>query len=132
MAFWFGARDRAGRWLVGLVALAWAPGCGAAGYAVEVGWAFADGRACAEAGAETVRLVYPLAGSGRERSVLFRCTAGEGGRRVPAPDVPAGALLTAEALSPGGGSLYRGAALVEDAEPPGALDVVLVYGARTE
>jgi hypothetical protein len=90
---------------VALVALS---ACGASGSTdLALGWRFADGRGCAEAGVTEV--LVSLDGARVGPAVGWPCPDGAGGGAVTVPSVPAaGALLTAEARSAGGAPLYRG------------------------
>lgn len=90
-------------------------------------WSFADGRGCADAGAEYVQITAPS--EGRGRIFTFRCPAGSAlaGRQVAVGPLAAGAEVSAAALTPAGGTLYRGSVTLSRTSPPGALDLLLRY-----
>ena len=94
-----------------LVALA-LDGCGDKGR-LAVGWRFAGGRGCADAGVASMALGGPVAcacgDAGNACDCRFTCQDGEGGRTVEVTVTREG-TVTATGLSPEGNVLYRGSA----------------------
>lgn len=90
-------------------------------------WSFADGRGCADAGVEFVQITAPS--EGRGRIFTFRCPAGSAreGRQVAVGPLSAGAEISAAALTPAGGTIYRGGAALSRTSPPRALELLLRY-----
>lgn len=105
-------------WL--LLALGLGLGCGPP-YDLAVSWRFVDGRACADAGVESVALSFDKDQAGAR----FRCTGGEGGAAVAVTQITARRTIYATARSPAGGVLYRGEAAAP--EPPGPLEILLLF-----
>ena len=103
-----------------------ASGCGpsAAPFQLALSWRFADGRSCADAGAQ---VVVPSAG----QTVLgpsggLECADGELGQQVTVDDVPGdAAALTLRALSAAGATLYQGDLAIS--QPPPASATVTLY-----
>jgi hypothetical protein len=93
------------------IVLALIAGCGrAAPSTLSLGWRFADGRRCSDAGAATVTIGWDCEGCA---AASFACADGDAAA-PGAPTVmvapPDGATrLLASAISSGGGTLYRGA-----------------------
>lgn len=104
-------------------------GCGPSGSGdLLLGWRFADGRRCAEAGASLV--VASVDGAKVGAAAGWQCPDGDAGAAVLVPDVPReGGRLTLEARSPSGTALYRGDEALPGtpATPPATLTVTLYY-----
>lgn len=95
-------------------------GCGGARGPIAIGWRFADGRLCSDTGASQVLLGGTVActcgDSGTTCSCKFTCQDGEQGKSVTAELTRSGEI-TAQAVSPVGGVLYRGVTRVESIGP---------------
>jgi hypothetical protein len=100
------------RFVLALAAALFSTGCGApAPIAVDLGWRFADGRRCAEAGASTVTVAADC-GSACGGSLGFpltlSCPTGDAGAHVSVLAPGEANLLHLAAVSPAGDTLYRG------------------------
>jgi hypothetical protein len=85
-------------------------GCGPGTHAIQLGWSFADGRRCADAGVVGVTLASPATCDGDGGSTItcsFACEDGELGRLVDA-HVGGKDPIAITAVTPSGTPLYRG------------------------
>ena len=79
-------------------------GCGAPGNGtLTLAWIFADGRRCADAGADTVEVRVD-----DQKLASFACTAGSPPAAVMVDSVARAGTLSVRALSPQLSELYRG------------------------
>jgi hypothetical protein len=92
-------------------------GCGDTGSGtLQLGWQFADGRRCTEAGASTV-VIGPVVGQ-QASTASFACLDGTAPSSAMVPGVPRDTTITLSAVSPAGDELYRGTLLTDDALQP--------------
>ena len=101
-------------------------GCSPAGSGnLDLGWRFADGRGCAEAGAS--QIVATVDGAMVGPALGWQCPNGEGTSTVQLSGAAfGGAHLVVEARSPSGTALYRGDETIADPPPP-ALEITLYF-----
>jgi hypothetical protein len=105
-------------------------GCGPSGVGdLHLGWRFADGRRCADAGVATLFLADRGTPIGEPAG--YPCESGEQGATVVVHDLPlATRALTAEAHSSAGAVLYRGDLALGNPFPDPAIVTLAFSGGK--